>query len=237
MVVAVCDNLNETLDEILLFVLIHGTKKEKIEKELEKVKYLNEVENTRNEMMEKRQKELYEMRADFERRMKEINENLAKGDIETKDRQLEEFQEMLEKTRPNIYCNHVVANTVLNEKERVCKELGFSMEIDTMIPRELKVEPLHMCSIFSNLLDNAIEAVTELKEEERKIKISAEINGYYLLVKVTNPTTKAYANRKRRKNRGYGTLILKDIAKKYDGEYTGSYEKGYYSAVVGVKVV
>lgn len=32
MVVAVCDNLNETLDEILLFVLIHGTKKEKIEK-------------------------------------------------------------------------------------------------------------------------------------------------------------------------------------------------------------
>lgn len=224
-------------DIILLFVLIHGAKKEKIEKELEKVKYLNEIENTRNEMLEKRQQELYEMKADFERHIHQIMEDIESGNKENCDQKIEIFQEMLESTKPSIFCNHAVANAVLNEKEKVCRKLGFSIDIDIIIPRQLKIEPLHMCSLLSNLLDNAIEAVTELKMEERQISLRGGIRGNYLFVKVTNPTTKEHANRKRRKEHGYGTLILKDIAKKYDGEYTGKFDKGYYTATIITKVI
>ena len=223
-------------DVIILFALIHGEKKEKIEKDLEKVKYLNEIEHEKNEIMERNQKKLYEMRSDFERRMQEINENMEQGNIEEKNRKLEELQEKLESTRPNIYCKHTVTNAVLNEKEKKCKELGFSIDMDVLIPNEIKMAPLHMCSIFSNQLDNAIEAVSELAAENRQIKLSAIVKDKYLVIKVINPATKEYATQKRRNDRGYGTLILKDIAEKYEGEYTGAFENGYYSAVLGVKI-
>ena len=147
------------------------------------------------------------------------------------------MQEELENSRPNAYCKHAVINAVLSEKEKTCTELGCSFETDLIIPGKLNVEPLNICSIFSNLLDNAIEAVGELPEKERKISVHGELRGNYLFVKVKNPTTKEHAQRKRRQGRGYGTQILQDIAKKYDGQYVASFEKGIYTAMVGVKAV
>lgn len=223
-------------DIVLLVVLIHGAKKDKVERELENIKYLKELETTRNEMMEKSQKELYAMKKDFEQRMEEINNHLQAGNIKEKDRQLEAFQEVLENTRPNVYCNHVIANAILNEKNKECEKLGFSIDMDLLIPRKVSIEPLHMCSIFSNLLDNAIEAVSKLKEQERKIKLAAEVKGNYLMIKVENTSTKEHATQKKRKDRGYGTLILNDISKKYDGQYTCTFEKGVFTAVMAVKV-
>ena len=224
-------------DLVLLYVLIHGSKKEKLEKELERVRYLNEIESERNSIMEKRQKELVEMKDSFEKRIAEINDSLAAGDKERAEQDIDKLQEELDRSRPNTYCKHAVVNAVLSEKEKVCKGLGFSLDTDLMIPAKLEVEPLNMCSIFSNLLDNAIEAVEALPENKRKISVHGEMKGNYLFVKVENPATKEHAQRKRRKERGYGTQILEDIAKKYDGQYVASFENGVYAATVGVKAV
>lgn len=224
-------------DIVLLYVLIHGSKKEKLEKELERVRYLNEIESERNSIMEKRQKELYEMKDSFERRIAKINDSLACGNKERAEQDIDKLQEELERSRPNTYCKHAVVNAVLSEKEKTCSELGFSLDVDLMIPAKLGVEPLNMCSIFSNLLDNAIEAVEALPESERKISVHGEMKGNYLFVKVENPATKEHAQRKRRKEHGYGTQILQDIAEKYDGQYVAAYEKGVYAATVGVKAV
>lgn len=229
--------LSVAADIVLLYVLIHGAKKEKLEKELEKIRYLNEIESERNEIMEKRQKELFAMKEDFEKRILEIQRSLEAGDTETAEHDMDTLQEKLESTRPNAYCNHAVVNAVLSEKEKICKSLGFSMDTDLIIPGKLEVEPLHMCSIFSNLLDNAIEAVEEFEEAGRNISVHAELRGNYLFLKVKNPATKKHAERKRRKDRGYGTQILDDIAKKYDGQYMAVYEDGYYSASIGVKAL
>lgn len=224
-------------DFVLLYVLIHGSKKEKMEKELEKVRYLNEIESERNRIMEKRQKELFEMKNSFEKRISEINDSIASGNKERAEQGIEKLQEELERSRPNSYCKHAVVNAVLSEKEKACTELGFSLDTYLMIPAKLNVEPLNVCSIFSNLLDNAIEAVEVLPKNERKISVHGEVKGNYLLVKVENPATKEHAKRKRRKDRGYGTQILLDIAKKYNGQYMATYENGVYAATVGVKAV
>ena len=229
--------LSVIADIVLLYVLIYGAKKEKLEKELEKVRYLNEIESERNHIMEKRQKELFDMKNSFERRISEINDSIASGNRIQAEQDIDRLQEELENSRPNAYCKHAVINAVLSEKEKTCTELGCSFETDLIIPGKLNVEPLNICSIFSNLLDNAIEAVGELPEKERKISVHGELRGNYLFVKVKNPTTKEHAQRKRRQGRGYGTQILQDIAKKYDGQYVASFEKGIYTAMVGVKAV
>ena len=206
--------LSVLADLILLHIVIRGSQKEKLEKELENVKYLNEIESERNRMMEKRSKELLEMEEYFAKRIAEINDRLAAGDKEHAEEDMEQLQKELQKSETKEYCKHAVVNAVLNEKEKTCKKLGFSLETELLIPAQLQVEPLNICSIFSNLLDNAIEAVENMEEEERKISVHGELKGNYLFVKVKNPATEEHVQRSRREERGYGVQILNDIAQK-----------------------
>lgn len=224
-------------DIVLLFVLIRGAKKEKIEKELEKLKYLNEIETERNLLLEKNHQELFSMKADFEKRIGEIARNMEYGNRKDAMKDMDELQKELNNSRDNSYCQNAVVNAVMREKAKECKQKNISLEVSLMIPRNLDVDPLHICSIFSNLLDNAIEAVEAYEGTENVISVDAAIRGNYLFVKVKNPSTKEYVNRKHRKERGYGTQILADIAKKYAGQYEASFEKEHYSVMITVKVM
>ena len=229
--------LSIVADIVLLFVLIRGSKKEQVEKELEELKYLKELETERNEMVEKSHQELYRMRADFENKIAEIVKSMESGNQQYASQGMDELQKELDETKGNIYCQNPIVNAVVSEKRKEGKEKNIRLETQLMIPRKLEVEPLHICSIFSNLLDNAIEAVESYEGVENIIYVDSALKGNYLFVKVKNPSTKNYVNRKRRKNRGYGTQILADIADKYDGKYEVSFEDDVYSAVVMVKAV
>ncbi len=229
--------LSIVADIVLLFVLIRGSKKEKIEKELEELRHLNEIETERNNLLEKSHQELYDIRAEFEKRIEEIEKNMASGKREDAMREMDGLQKDLDDTKKSVYCQNPVVNAVMSEKAKECKAKNILLEMQLMIPRKLEVEPLHLCSIFSNLLDNAIEAVESFEETENRISVDSAIKGNYLFVKVKNPSTTDYVKRKRRKERGYGTQILADIANKYEGKYEVSFKNGFYSATVMVKAV
>ena len=128
-------------------------------------------------------------------------------------------------------------NAILSEKEKEFQKLGIRTKLALMIPRGLKLDPLHLCSLFSNLLDNALEALAELPQEKRELELNSEMKGAYLFVKARNTSEKSHALRKRRKGRGYGTQILQELAETYEGNYQAGYEKGWYTAVVMVKAV
>ena len=68
-------------------------------------------------------------------------------------------------------------------------------------------------------------------------ELNAEMKGSYLFVKARNTSEKSHALRKRRKSRAYGTQILQELVRTYEGNYQAGYEKGWYTAVVMVKAV
>ena len=225
-------------DIIFLYVYFIGSQKEKVEKELEEVKFLTEMERKKNDLLSERQKKLQDKKAELEYEMNRILEKVENGEsAEVVQHDIEAFQKKFEETKGKTYCSNMVVNAVIRDKDKKCEELGFDLELDLMIPNKLEVEPLHICSIFANLLDNALEAVAVLEQSKRRIELCAEIKGKYLCVKVSNTATKEHVKRKKRKNRGYGSLILRDIAQKYEGTYTTSYADGIYSATMAVKAV
>lgn len=229
--------LSIVADIILLFVLIRGAKKEKIEKELEELKYLKGIESERNELLENGQQELYNMRTEFEKRIEEITKNMESGKKEDAIKEMDNLQRELDSTRKAAYCQNPIVNAVMSEKAKECQLKKIVLEVDLMVPRKMEVEPLHICSVFSNLLDNAIEAVDSYEGTDNAISVNAAIKGNYLFIKVKNPSTKEYVNRKRRKERGYGTQILADIANRYEGKYEAFFKSNYYTATVIVKAV
>lgn len=229
--------LSVAADLLLLYVLIWSSRREKLRKELQELSYLQETERMQNEMLEAKQKELLDMRSDFEKRLEEIREKLKRGEEEAARQEMDAFQVSLDETRPADYCQNAVVNAILSEKEKEFQKLGIKTKLALMIPRGLKLDPLHLCSLFSNLIDNALEALAELPQEKRELELNAEIKGAYLFVKARNTSEKSHAVRKRRKGRGYGTQILQELAETYEGNYQAEYEKGWYTAVVMVKAV
>ncbi len=223
-------------DILLLYILFRSSGRERMQRKLQELTYLQETEHMQNEILEEKQQKLLLMRSDLEKRLDEIRESLRQGEQETAQREMDEFQESLEKTRPVTYCSNAIVNAVVHEKKKKLHDLKVKTEIDLKVPRGLEIDPLHLCSIFSNLLDNALEALSELPPEQRSFEMHAEIKGAYLFVRVKNTATKEHAFRKRRKGHGYGTWILEYISQNYEGNYQAKYENGWYTVTIMIKV-
>ncbi|GFI10215.1 hypothetical protein IMSAGC007_02682 [Lachnospiraceae bacterium] len=224
-------------DGVLFYILVRGSQKERLEQEAEAVRHQRETERMRVELLEERRRKLLSMQKELEARFQYLNEEIERGNMESARQELQSLQEKLKAAKPNSYCQNMIVNAVLDEKEKRCKEHGAIMEVNAFIPRKPGVEPLHLCSIFANLLDNAIEAVKEIEASRRLIEINAEMKGNYLFIKVKNETTYEHAKRKKREGRGNGTLILKDIVQKYDGSYKAGYKEGIYTSVLMLRVM
>lgn len=121
--------------------------------------------------------------------------------------------------------NSVVVN-ILNMERAKAEAHGFKLKTVLNVPPALPYGEADLCSIFTNLIDNAIEACERYKFDSPEIYVVAAIRQDYLYIEVTNPlpegmdvsklmllnTTKGNSEM-----HGFGTKIVKKIADKYDG--------------------
>lgn len=81
------------------------------------------------------------------------------------------------------------ADAILNLKLTEAQKNNIKMNIDAIIPMEIKIEPIHLCAVLSNIIDNAIEASIKINDESQRM-IKVKINPYknYLIISVKNKT-------------------------------------------------
>lgn len=91
------------------------------------------------------------------------------------------------------------------------------------------IKTTDLIKILSNLIDNAIDATTELPEDERKINIVCTVDGSHYLFKIMNTGPKINNNEDVFKSgfstkkampgkiRGQGLFIVKEVVNKYNG--------------------
>lgn len=99
--------------------------------------------------------------------------------------EMDHFQKSLDETRPEEYCQNRVVNAVMSEKAKQCRKKNIELDAELMVPAALRMDALQICSLFSNLMDNAIEAVTiENTKECRWIRVNTEVKNAYLCIKI-----------------------------------------------------
>jgi sensor histidine kinase regulating citrate/malate metabolism len=92
---------------------------------------------------------------------------------------------------------------------------------------------MHLCSVFSNMLDNAIAACVKAQSRDKPlIRLSSIVDGDYLIVKTTNPSEKP--NSKAAPGRGYGLRILSELAERYGGNFQCHYREGVFTALASL---
>lgn len=157
----------------------------------------------------------------------------AKGFIEIG--KPEKALEILQRTNDDItglsrfsLCYNETVNTIIYMKKQEAEKNRIKVKAEVEEHYSLNVDDYDFCRVLGNIIDNAVNALGEF-EGEKLFKLSIEIDEDFVRIKGENPFDAAKAKRKRRsKDHGHGTIIIKDIASKYDGSYNVRQENGIW---------
>lgn len=220
---------------LLMTYTISQERKTTAIEELREIRHRIELEKSHYEAIEQRRGELDTIRKDFNEKLETIAGIARSGADEEARGEISAFAESINRTRENHYCAVPVINAVLSQKENECKEAGIVLSVDLNLPDILDVEPMHLCSILSNILDNAIAACQKVKSADKPIiRITSQISGDYLIIKAVNPSIEP---KKSAPGRGYGLKIISELTKNYGGDFQSDYSDGVFSVLVSLLTV
>lgn len=148
----------------------------------------------------------------------------------------EQIRKMMDEIRPyetQIDTGNETIDMILNDKLTICqeKEICCTPYLDGSVLNF--VDPLDLCIIFGNALDNAIESCQQiLNPEERQISIKTVKKGNTTLLMFRNTYAKApvmkgkvpVTTKADKKEHGYGLKNIRYTAEKYQGEMSCTVE-------------
>jgi len=221
---------------VLLIVMLEQDKKTLLQDELRETRHAMELEQSHYREVEKRREELTKIRHDFNNQLAVISQLINTGEDSSAQDMINTLSKEIIETKENPFCNIPVINAILIEKTKTCEGLGIDLVVDLSLPTTLSVEQMHLCSIFGNLLDNAINACKQQKHTDKPtIQLSSMVDGDYLFIKAVNPSEEP--PKTPMPGRGYGKRILSDLSARYGGDYRTEYNDGVFTAVVSLLAV
>ncbi len=89
-------------------------------------------------------------------------------------------------TRPQRFCQHPAVDALLEQKARAASDSGVCFHAELDIPADIQLPGVELCAVFSNLLDNALNACAKSPDGERRVEATARLWGTYLVIGVEN---------------------------------------------------
>ncbi len=123
---------------------------------------------------------------------------------------------------------NMVLDSILKNKKLLCQEKSIDFDVDMDFSKNDYMEMIDICIIFSNIIDNAIEACDkiELKHLSKKIRIESKyIEEFCIIVientkinKVIQKNNNFITSKKDKYIHGIGLRNVKSVVRKYFGE-------------------
>jgi len=195
-----------------------------------------------NEILQKHYLEVENMyakmrgwRHDYRNHIQTMKVHASNGEYAEIDKHLDMLDEDLTHVETVIRTGNRMADAILNSKLSLAMEKQIRVKAEAQIPVSLTISELDLCTVISNLLDNAIDACMELPPAERLIRIYMEMKGNYLYLALTNTAAgekKRHFRTTKGDGHGFGIARVDAVVKKYGGYVTRASEDGAFSTEV-----
>lgn len=135
-----------------------------------------------------------------------------------------------------------IVDAVLNAKKQLAAEKGYAMDINAQFPANTGISEDDLCTVLTNLLDNAIESLDREKEnrpgDAPVIRVSLRSIHHFLIICVSNPckeqplkTQRLFPTSKKDKIRhGWGLKSVRQTVQKYNGSLSLEIVNGRFAA-------
>lgn len=134
-------------------------------------------------------------------------------------------------------CGNYIVDVIINHEMNVAREKGVTLIPDVLVPHELPFCVEDVCSLLSNLLDNAIEAASASGRTDPTVRLTIRPKQAYLFIHQENsvsadvPSDQLLSLKTTKKNRelhGFGTKIIRRVVDKYSGSIKYAMKDGSF---------
>lgn len=153
----------------------------------------------------------------------------------------ESLFQKLNELQPSIQCDNPLLSAILNHVFLKAEQRHITLKMDLQGEEQLSMlAGVDLTTIVSNLLDNAVDAVSELPEEQRYIHFAVAFQMGEIMIHVENPTKndlKREGNTVVSTKEGHFGLGLKNVGmvvKKYKGDFKTDVKDGTFIAAITI---
>jgi len=206
------------------FALIDLLRKQHRRESELKEKYMYTLESYNTER-ERNEREVRRMKHDMNTHIKVLTEMADKKDISEIKGYLADIGGHYDTSGCKfVNTGNVYINSILVAAMQDAKDINFSCE--GRFPDDACISSFALCTIFSNLLSNSIEACRRLGKKERLIYIKIDRNETGWLLSFENPIEESidtaelgnrYTSKKDKKEHGFGLYNVKRIVEENNG--------------------
>ena len=150
-----------------------------------------------------------------------------KGNLEEVSKYLHILGQTVSNLDNQIKTGNTVSDAIINEKYNIAKLEGIEFICDFILPDRLQINPVDLCIILSNALDNAIEACIRIDDKSisKIISITSYFRDLYLIIEVSNSNInklkynnyKIVSQKKDKATHGIGMSNIEMVVDKYNG--------------------
>ncbi|MCC0690902.1 sensor histidine kinase [Clostridioides sp. ZZV14-6387] len=134
-----------------------------------------------------------------------------------------------------------ILDSILSEKKEICDKNDIELRTGINFSHCEAIELVDVCHIFSNILDNAIEAYNKIDSGNRKICIKGDVMQNFYLIRVENTKVNEIITKngdivtdKTGPFHGFGIRSIKNSVNKYGGNVVIEYDDDKFVVKIAI---
>ena len=172
------------------------------------------------------QEETNRFRHDIKNHLLCLDTILKENKYEDAKNYLSDLVDEVKELSPRVVSGNELLDCILQIKWDTMIEKGITFSLDGVLDQGLYWQPMDICAVFSNALDNAIEACEKIQQpKEISMNIRFTRSYYYITIEntIVNDTEltgihhKHFTTKKDAYRHGYGLENIRHIIESYDG--------------------
>ncbi|MBD5524460.1 MAG: GHKL domain-containing protein [Lachnospiraceae bacterium] len=130
---------------------------------------------------------------------------------------------------------------ILSQKMEVALQHNIETTIHAEYPKDCNIDPVDLCTILTNLLDNAIEACGRMPEgSDKKLTVTIRRIKRFIIIRIENSSLEEpvinkgnfLTSKQDRRNHGWGMRNVKSAVEKYHGAIEYEYFENMFTVSV-----
>lgn len=207
-------------------------------------RFQNELVNRHYDEVETMYRKMRGWRHDYHNHIQVLKAHMSLNQYQQAENYLDRLEEDLVTVDSVLKTGNVMVDAILNSKLTMIKERQIQVDATAIVPQDIEISGIDLSVMIGNMLDNAMEACMQVKEEQdRFIRIYIDIIKKQLYISVTNSMegkAKKLGNSflsGKQGNHGFGLQRIDSIVAKYHGYINRQTENGVFATEVMLPLI
>lgn len=208
---------------LIMYIISTFITKRRLMREIEVLNKEKEQDFKYYNLMKTHNEEIRKIKHDLNGHFDVLNTFLKEKEYDKIDDYISSLSDNYSKIKRVVYTSNLLADAVITSAVEKCEQNSIDFECEGFIEKDCFIDDVSLTCIFSNILDNAIEAC--IKTDGRKhIKLSIFNKSECIVINCINtkdesakPKENFFSSTKTESGHGFGIRIIKEIVSSYDG--------------------